>query len=81
MPARFAPYAKYMVASEEYEHGIGWAYSSFLYNLSINPGMSSEMLATNIVNSFINDDIVFYDVPNAEAEIARLFETQTPGSH
>ncbi len=39
--------------------------------------MSSANLAQNIVNSFINDDIVFYDVPNAEAEIARLFETQT----
>jgi len=72
-----APYAKYMVASEEYEHGIGWAYSSFLYDLSIDPGMSTAALATNIVNSFINDDIIFYDVANADQEIASLFETQT----
>ena len=72
-----APYARYMVASEEYEHGIGWAYSSFLYDLYVNPGMSTPTLATNIVNSFINDDIVFYDVDNAEQEIASLFETQT----
>ena len=72
-----APYARYMVASEEYEHGIGWAYSSFLYDLSVNPGMSTATLATNIVDSFINDDIVFYDVANAEQEIASLFETQT----
>lgn len=72
-----APYARYMVASEEYEHGIGWAYSSFLYNLSINPGMETDVLAANIVDSFIKDDIVFYDLPNAEQEIARLMETQT----
>ena len=72
-----APYARYMVASEEYEHGIGWAYSSFLYDLSVNPGMSTSTLATNIINSFINDDIVFYDVANADQEIASLFETQT----
>ena len=72
-----APYARYMVASEEYEHGIGWAYSSFLYDLAVNPGMSTPTLAANIVNSFINDDIVFYDVANAEQEIASLFETQT----
>jgi clostripain len=72
-----APYARYMVASEEYEHGIGWAYSSFLYNLSTNPGMSTQALATNIVDSFIDDDIVFYNLPNADQEIAKLFETQT----
>lgn len=75
--ATVAPYARYMVASEEYEHGIGWAYSQFLYELSINPGMGADQLAANIVDSFIKDDIVFYNLPDAEQEIARLMETQT----
>ena len=72
-----APYARYMVASEEYEHGIGWAYASFLNALSTNPEMSTQSLAQNIVDSFITDDIVFYDIPDAEQEINRLLETQT----
>ena len=51
-----APYAKYAVASEETEPGLGWAYSAFLSLMVYNPDLSTEELATNIVNSYISQD-------------------------
>lgn len=72
-----APYARYMVASEEYEHGFGWAYAAFLDSLTTKPGMSTADLAARIVESFIAEDIVFVDLPGAEQEIQRYLETQT----
>ena len=72
-----APYARYMVASEEYEHGFGWAYAAFLNYLTTNPGITSADLATRIVESFIAEDIVFADLPGAEQEIEKYLETQT----
>ena len=51
-----APYAKYAVASEETEPGLGWAYSAFLSLMVYNPDLSTEELATNIVDSYISQD-------------------------
>jgi hypothetical protein len=51
-----APYARYAVASEESEPALGWAYAAFLGQLAQNPGMSSAQLASNIVESYIDQD-------------------------
>ncbi len=51
-----APYTKYAVASEETEPGLGWAYSAFLSLMVYNPDLSTEELATNIVDSYISQD-------------------------
>jgi len=51
-----APYAKVAVASEEVEPSLGWAYASFLQDLSDNPGMSAADLGRAIVESYITHD-------------------------
>lgn len=54
--AALAPYARYAVASEETEPGLGWAYSAFLSLLVYDPDVTTEALAANIVDSYINQD-------------------------
>ncbi|MBP7196154.1 MAG: hypothetical protein KBA05_01930 [Anaerolineaceae bacterium] len=51
-----APYARYAVASEETEPGLGWAYSAFLSLMVYNPDVSAEEVVKNIVDSYINQD-------------------------
>ena len=51
-----APYARYAVASEETEPGLGWAYSAFLSLMVYNPDLPTEELAANIVDSYISQD-------------------------
>src|SRR5690606_30494055 len=51
-----APYSKFAVASEETEPGLGWAYSAFLSLMVYNPDLSTEELATNIVDTYISQD-------------------------
>ncbi|MBE0685275.1 MAG: hypothetical protein IH585_04675, partial [Anaerolineaceae bacterium] len=50
------PYADYAVASEETEPSLGWAYSAFLSLLVYDPSISTADLATNIVESYIDQD-------------------------
>jgi hypothetical protein len=50
------PYARYAVASEETEPGLGWAYSAFLSLLVYDPGIETAQLATNIVDTYIDQD-------------------------
>jgi len=50
------PYADYAVASEETEPSLGWAYSAFLSLLVYDPSISTAELATNIVESYIDQD-------------------------
>jgi hypothetical protein len=50
------PYARYAVASEETEPGLGWAYSAFLSLLVYDPSISTADLATNIVETYIDQD-------------------------
>ena len=50
------PYARYAVASQETEPGLGWAYSSFLSKLVANPDMDGAELSREIVNSYVKDD-------------------------
>ena len=51
-----APYARYAVASEETEPGLGWAYSAFLSLLVYDPSIETAQLATNIVDTYIDQD-------------------------
>ncbi len=47
-----APYARYMVASEEVEPGGGWDYSAYFGALAANPGMDGLALGIAITDSF-----------------------------
>jgi len=48
-----APFADYMIASEELEPGSGWKYDGWLPTLVSNPSISIPRLGQNIVDSFI----------------------------
>ena len=50
------PYARFAVASEETEPGLGWAYSAFLSLLVYDPTIDPADLAVNIVESYIDQD-------------------------
>ncbi|MGB4595991.1 MAG: clostripain-related cysteine peptidase [Anaerolineaceae bacterium] len=50
------PYARYAVASEETEPGLGWAYSAFLSLLVYDPSTPTEQVAVNIVETYIDQD-------------------------
>lgn len=51
-----APYSHYAVASQETEPGLGWAYASFLGDLTAQPEMSGADLGRAIVESYIIED-------------------------
>jgi hypothetical protein len=56
-----APYAHYAVASQETEPSFGWAYASFLGDLTAQPEMSGADLGRAIVNSYIDEDLRIRD--------------------
>jgi len=55
------PYAHYAVGSEEYEPGMGWAYSYFLNRLIEQPEMDGAELSRAIVDGFIHEDLRILD--------------------
>jgi hypothetical protein len=59
--ATLQPYAHYALASEEVEPSLGWAYAGFLQELVNNPDMSTQELATDIVNSYVDQDLRIVD--------------------
>jgi hypothetical protein len=59
--AALQPHARYAVASEETEPSLGWAYASFLQDLSDNPDMSAEQLSSDIVQSYVAKDQLIVD--------------------
>ena len=48
-----APYADYLIASEETEPGIGWYYTNWLTSLSNNTSMSTLEIGKAIVDDFV----------------------------
>ena len=48
-----APYADYLIASEETEPGIGWYYTNWLTALASNTSMSTLEIGKNIVDDFV----------------------------
>lgn len=51
-----APHGRFAVVSEETEPSLGWAYASFLEELTQDPGMDGAALSELIVESYINGD-------------------------
>lgn len=56
-----APHARFAVGSEETEPSLGWAYASFLSDLSQNPHMNGGDLARSIVGSYLTGDFRITD--------------------
>ena len=50
------PHARYAVVSQETEPALGWAYTSFLGELTQNPDMDGAQLGQIIVDSYIQQD-------------------------
>ena len=48
-----APYASYMIGSEETEAGSGWTYHEWLGAIASNPSISFQELGTLVVDTFI----------------------------
>lgn len=59
--AGMAPYAHYAVASQETEPALGWAYAKFLGALTTKPTQSGAELASNIVKTYIVNDMMIVD--------------------
>ncbi len=49
-----APYADYLIGSEETEPGVGWYYTNWLNNLARNPAISTIELGKIIVDDFVS---------------------------
>ena len=56
-----APYARYVVASEELSYG--WAYDKFLNALAENPGMGGADLAASVVENYMDNDLLAENYP------------------
>ncbi|MBN2004060.1 MAG: hypothetical protein JXA21_11960 [Anaerolineae bacterium] len=70
------PYAKVAVASEEVEPSLGWAYASFLQDLSDNPAMSAADLGKAIVESYITLDARIVDDDARRIYLEEAFQFQ-----
>lgn len=68
--AMLQPYARFAVASEETEPGLGWAYAAFLDELVNEPTMDGAQLASHIVDTYIGQDQRIVD-NQARAEFLR----------
>ena len=60
-----APHARYSVASEEEEPGVGWAYAAFLDRVTTDPAMDGAGLSRAIVEAYIDQDLVVQQFPEA----------------
>ena len=49
-----APYADYLIASEETEPGVGWYYTNWVSELCKNPSVSTVQLGKKIVDDFVD---------------------------
>ncbi len=68
--AALQPHAHIALASEEVEPSLGWAYAAFLQALVDNPDMSTQQLASEVVDTYINQDSRIVD-DQARAEFLR----------
>jgi len=63
-------HARYAVASEEYEPGVGWAYNHFISDLVQKPQMSAADLGSSIVEGYIDQDLRILDDDARQAMLA-----------
>ncbi|MFN8619652.1 MAG: clostripain-related cysteine peptidase [Chloroflexota bacterium] len=71
--ASIAPYADTMVASEETEPSIGWAYAELLSALASDPEMGGAQLAATVVDTYIAGDMAIQDDEQRAAYVAKTF--------
>lgn len=62
------PYAHYIVASQETEPSLGWAYTAWISQLAGDPGVDNAQVAASIVDSYITADQRILD-DNVRAEV------------
>lgn len=70
-----APHANVMVASQELEPAMGWAYTAFLNELINNPTMDGTQLAHHIVTTYIEQDIRITDTDARNRLIQETWES------
>ncbi len=70
--ATVAPYAKYMVASEEIVPGRGWSYDGFVGYIAENPGCDGEELGRVICDTYYNKCTVTNDEDFITLSLLRL---------
>ncbi|GAB4413227.1 MAG: hypothetical protein Fur0044_07590 [Anaerolineae bacterium] len=67
------PHARYAVASQEVEPALGWAYASFLLELTENPGMDGAELSKKIVEAYVTRDLRILDDASRRELVAQEF--------
>lgn len=72
----FSDIAKYMVASEELEPGIGWSYTGWLQALADNPGMDGAMLGKEICDSYIEGCEEYWQEDEVTLSVVDLSKVQ-----
>ena len=70
-----APHTRYVVASEEVEPALGWAYAGFLGKLTENPAMDGATLSKTIVQSYIDQDQRIVDDAARAEFVKETFDT------
>jgi hypothetical protein len=70
-----APHARYVVASEEVEPALGWAYAGFLGQLVANPAIDAGSLSKDIVQSYIDQDQRIVDDAARAEFVQETFDT------
>ncbi|NJN99572.1 MAG: hypothetical protein HC875_38460 [Anaerolineales bacterium] len=67
------PHARYAVASQEVEPALGWAYASFLLELTNEPDMDGAKLSQKIVESYVTRDLRILDDESRRELVAQEF--------
>jgi clostripain len=70
-----APHADVMVASQELEPAMGWAYAAFLEQLGTDPTMDGAQLARHIVDTYIDQDMRITDTDSRNRLIQETWES------
>ncbi len=70
------PYADYLLASQELEPGIGWYYSDWLTEYSLDPSMSTVSLGQLIIDDYV--ERCEYEYSNPEATLSLVELRQMP---
>ena len=74
--AAMEPHTRYVVASQEVEPSLGWAYASFLGALVADPAMDGATLSRAIVDSYIDQDLRITDDAARAEFIEETFNSQ-----
>ena len=76
--AAMAPHARVMVASQEVEPAMGWAYAAFIRELNQRTNMSAVELGNTIVDGYIVDDLRIQDDDARAKLVAENFSSDGP---